>query len=93
VIDEAAIALRFAVLSPVLDERGLRRFAAAEARTAGRGGVCALSRITGLARSTIDRGLAELDGVATIEASGKRARRPGGGRKKLTRLTQLYWPI
>jgi hypothetical protein len=82
VIDETAIALRYAVLSPVLDERGLRRFAAAEARTAGRGGVLALSRITGLARSTIDRGLAELDSATEIEV--KRVRRPGGGRKKLT---------
>jgi len=83
VIDESAIALRYAVLSPVLDERGLRRFAAAEARTAGRGGVIALSRITGLARSTIDRGLAELDNPAEIEAKSERVRRPGGGRKKL----------
>ena len=83
-IDETAIALRYAVLSPVLDERGLRRFAAAEARTAGRGGVLALSRITGLARSTIDRGLAELDSATEIEVKSKRVRRPGGGRKKLT---------
>ena len=35
----------------------VRRFAAAEARMAGRGGVSAVSRITGLARSTIRRGL------------------------------------
>jgi DNA-binding phage protein len=82
-IDETAIALRYAGLSPVLDERGLRRFAAAEARTAGRGGVSAVSRVTGLARSTIDRGLAELDNPAEIEARVKRVRRPGGGRKKL----------
>jgi hypothetical protein len=83
VIDETAIARRYAGLSPVLDERGLRRFAAAEARTAGRGGVSAVSRVTGLARSTIDRGLAELDNPAEIEARVKRVRRPGGGRKKL----------
>jgi DNA-binding phage protein len=83
-IDETAIALRHAGLGPVLDERGLRRFAAAEARTAGRGGVSAVSRITGLARSTIDRGLAELDNPAEIEARVERVRRLGGGRKKLT---------
>jgi hypothetical protein len=83
-VDEAAIALRYAALAPVLDERGLRRFAAAEARTAGRGGVLALTRITGLARSTIDRGLRELAGVAAPEAAPGRTRRPGGGRKKLT---------
>jgi hypothetical protein len=84
VIDEAAIALRYAALAPVLDERGRRRFAAAEARTAGRGGVLALTRITGLARSTIDRGLRELSGTAGEEAGLGRVRRPGGGRKKLT---------
>jgi hypothetical protein len=39
VIDEAAIRLRFEALDPVLDERGRRRFAAAEALAAGRGGV------------------------------------------------------
>ncbi|MEF0865211.1 ISAzo13 family transposase, partial [Rhizobium sp. BR 318] len=48
-IDEAAIQLRYAALEPVLDERGRRRFAAAEALAAGRGGVTAVSRITGLA--------------------------------------------
>ncbi|MGH7066215.1 MAG: ISAzo13 family transposase, partial [Acetobacteraceae bacterium] len=56
-IDEAAITMRYTALAPVLDERGRRRFAAVQARTAGRGGVLALTRITGLARSTIDRGL------------------------------------
>ena len=43
----------------------------------------ALSRITGMARSTIGRGLAELRGAATEVAPG-RVRRAGGGRKKLT---------
>jgi hypothetical protein len=84
VIDEAAIRSRYDALDPVLDERGRRRFAAAEARAAGRGGVAALSRITGLARSTIGRGLAELRGGAGAAVPPGRARRPGGGRKKLT---------
>jgi hypothetical protein len=60
VIDESAIRLRFEALAPVLDERGRRRFAAAEAAAAGRGGVSAVTRVTGIARSTIGRGLAEL---------------------------------
>ncbi len=87
-VDEAGIQLRYQVLDPVLDERSRRRFAAAEAKAAGRGGVAAVSRITGMARSTIIRGLAELsvslgDGIASnLEPS--RIRRPGGGRKKLT---------
>ena len=81
-IDETAISLRYAALAPVLDERALRRFGAAEARAAGHGGVKIVSRITGLARSTIRRGLAELD--ALVGKHGGRVRRPGGGRRKLT---------
>jgi hypothetical protein len=85
VIDDAAIAFRHSALDPVLDERGRRRFAAAEARMAGRGGVTAVSRITGLARSTIRRGLDELERAAGDAVSG-RVRRPGGGRKKATEV-------
>jgi hypothetical protein len=88
VVDEAGIQLRYRLLDPVLDERSRRRFAAAEAKAAGRGGVTAVSRITGMARSTVIRGLAEL-GVdfgngATPLVEQSRIRRPGGGRKKLT---------
>jgi transposase len=82
VIDESAIRQRFEALFPVLDERGLRRFAAAEAKAAGHGGVSAVMRVTGLARSTIGRGLRELRGERTIISD--RVRRPGGGRKLLT---------
>jgi transposase len=67
----------------VLDERGRRRFAAAEALAAGRGGVAAVSRITGIARSTIGRGLAELRGEAEPEAGSGRVRRKGAGRPTL----------
>jgi hypothetical protein len=81
VIDESAIRQRFEALAPVLDERGRRRFAAAEAATAGHGGVSAVTRVTGIARSTIGRGLAELR--AGEPAEGGRVRRPGGGRTPL----------
>jgi Rhodopirellula transposase DDE domain len=82
VIDESAIRLRFEALAPVLDERARRRFAAAEAAAAGRGGVSAVMRVTGIARSTIGRGLAELHRGEIHEAN--RVRRPGGGRKPLS---------
>ena len=81
-IDEAAIRLRYQGLEPVLDERGRRRFAAAEAQAAGHGGVSAVARITGIARSTIGRGLAEL--CSTRAPQPGRIRRLGGGRKPLT---------
>ena len=83
-IDESAIRLRYEALVPVLDERGRRRFAAAEAVVAGRGGVSAVSRITGIARSTIDRGLVELRGDPERPSASDRVRRAGGGRKRAT---------
>ena len=56
--------------------------AAAEAMAAGRGGVSAVSRATGMARSTIGRALVELrDGAALPD---NRVRRSGGGRKPLS---------
>ena len=82
-IDHAAIRLRYEALDPVLDERGRRRFVAAEALAARHGGVTAVARITGVARSTIDRGLAELRGDAPPAAGPERVRRKGGGRRPL----------
>jgi DNA-binding transcriptional ArsR family regulator len=81
-IDELAIRLRFEALDPVLDERARRRLAAAEAMSAGRGGISAVSRATGIARSTIGRGLVELRDREMLEAD--RVRRSGGGRKPLS---------
>src|SRR5664280_598419 len=78
-IDTVAIKARFDALAPVLDERARRLFAASEARAAGHGGVVAVSRATGVARSTIDRGLADLR--AGVEQLGGRVRRAGGGGK------------
>ena len=80
-IDESAIRQRFEALDPLLDERGRRRFVAAEALTAGRGGIVAVSRATGVARSTIGRALEELR--SGDEPDPERIRRPGGGRKPL----------
>ena len=81
-IDASAIRDRFVALAPYLDERGRRSFAAAEARSAGYGGIAAVARATGIAPSTIGRGLAELAGAAELPANRKR--RAGGGRKALT---------
>jgi hypothetical protein len=79
-IDITAIRERYAALSQHLDERARRIFAATEAKTAGYGGIAAVTRATGIAASTIGRGLKEL---ATDEAHELgRIRRPGGGGKK-----------
>ena len=81
-IDSSSIRDRFASLSPYLDERERRLLAATEARAAGYGGIAAVARATGVAASTIGRGLKEL--VCEIAAEPGRVRRPGGGRKTLT---------
>jgi hypothetical protein len=80
-IDIAAIRERFLALSAHLDERRKRIFAATEARTAGYGGVAAVSRVTGIAVSTIGRGLAELS--ATDQLAPDRVRRASGGGTRL----------
>ena len=66
VIDIATIKARFEALEPVLDERARRLFAASEARAVGHGGVVAVSRATGIARSRIDRSLADLRSGAVM---------------------------
>jgi hypothetical protein len=81
-IDIASIKARFEALEPILDERGRRLFAASVARAAGHGGVAAVSQATGIARSTIDRGLVDLRSGAVM--SSTRVRRRGGGGKPST---------
>src|SRR6516165_10682759 len=79
-IDGQAIRQRWDAVSSKLDERGRRLFAAAEVRAAGRGGLAAVSSITGVARSTLLRGLKDLDAPALPRG---RVRRQGGGRRRL----------
>lgn len=62
----------------LLNERSRRRWAAAEARSAGPGGVAAVVRATDISESTVRRGLAELRSEEELEAG--RIRRAGAGR-------------
>ena len=73
---------KFESLSEVLDERTRRLLAAAEAQALGRGGIVLVARATGIAPSTITRGIRELESGTPFDA--ERIRRPGGGRKKAT---------
>lgn len=81
-VDASVIRDRFAAVCHGLNERSRRLLVAAEARTAGYGGIAAASRATGLARSTIGRGLKDLADPGSL--SGK-VRRPGSGCPTLTR--------
>jgi len=79
-IDRRGIEQRWEADGSKRDERGRRVFAASETRAAGRGGLAAVSAITGLARSTIGRGLKDLDAPALPPG---RVRRQGGGPRPL----------
>jgi Rhodopirellula transposase DDE domain len=79
-VDREPIRQRWTSFGSKLDERGRRLFAAAEVKAAGRGGMAAVSEITGIARSTIQRGLLDLDAPAL---AGSRVRREGGGRREI----------
>jgi hypothetical protein len=79
--------MRYEVLDPVFDERSrtfLRR-----RKCARPGGVAAISPIAGVARSTSNRGLAELRDQTAGDRPARRTRRPGGGRKRLTETMPL----
>jgi Rhodopirellula transposase DDE domain len=75
----------YQALRPEMEERMRRQWAAAEARGLGYGGVTAVSRATGLSRTTIAAGLVELDlSPYRRSCEAARVRRPGGGRRSRT---------
>jgi len=98
-MDEAqAVEAKYRALSNRLDEATLRVWAAAEARSLGRGGVTLVSKATGLSRTTVYAGLAEVEkadkkasrrrkaAAVPLGVIPKRIRAPGGGRKRLTEI-------
>src|SRR6266699_3611686 len=74
-----ALAAKFAVMLPHLDERQRRLYLGSEARALGHGGIVVVARAAGVSELTVSAGAGELD--AGAEPLG-RARRAGGGRKK-----------
>jgi len=81
-VDDAPIRERWLVVRDALDERGRRLWAAAEARSHGRGGIAAVVRATGMSEMTVRRGLAEVDrGQRPPEG---RIRRAGAGRPSIS---------
>ena len=85
---EASVRKRFDALAPVMDERMMRLWVAAEARALGRGGVLLVERATGIRRKRIYAGMHDLDELAANppaeHPTKQRIRRPGGGRQRLT---------
>jgi DNA-binding transcriptional regulator GbsR (MarR family) len=64
-------------MRPLLDERQWRLFLANEAMSVGYGGISEVSRITGVSRTTITRGIEELTAGEAVKG---RVRNEGGGR-------------
>jgi hypothetical protein len=95
-MDQALVEAKFRVLASRLDEAALRLWAAAEARSLGRGGVSVVSKAAGLSRTTVYAGLAEIDAASKPQRrraasalevpSRTRVRAAGGGRKRLVDL-------
>ena len=69
---------RWEAMKGCLDERQRRLFAAAEARAVGRGGLAAVGRVTGMAQTTLRRGMRDLAAGESWEPG--RVRRSGAGR-------------
>ena len=94
----ALIEAKYRALAGRLDEATLRLWAAAEARSLGRGGVSTVAKAAGVSRTTVYAGLAEIEAASKTAAKrgkaaaplgpGKRIRAPGGGRKKLCDLDE-----
>jgi len=78
--DAARLATKLRAILPHLDERQRRLLLGAEARFLGHGGIRLVARAAGADEATVSAGIRELD------SAGEplwRARRPGGGRKRL----------
>jgi hypothetical protein len=86
---EAEIKARFEALAPTMNERQLRLWLAAEAKSYGRGGVLAVFRATGVRPKRVSAGVRDLENAAALPGV---VRRPGAGRKRLTEVDPDLWP-
>lgn len=73
---------KYNAISPHLNERSRRIYAATEAKALGRGGKKIMSQVTGLSYETIQKGVVELELTPSERLEIVRIRKPGGGRKK-----------
>lgn len=74
---------KYTALAPLLNERTRRGWAATEAHALGYGGISIVAEALGIARGTIQAGLAEVQERETAIVP-QRVRRCGGGRQPLT---------
>ena len=69
-----------------LNESQKRWFAALKANEIGYGGISAVAKETGLSRTTITKGISELNSKSKL--SDNRVRKQGGGRKPMIQNNQ-----
>jgi hypothetical protein len=72
---------KYSALAHALNERSRRLWGAIEAKSIGHGGIALVERAVGISRSTISRGIKELES-AQKRMGADHIRRSGGGRKK-----------
>ncbi len=91
-MEKELITKRFELLAPLLDERQLRLYVAAEAMVLGRGGISMASQATGISRPTITTGCKELleqdVTKSALSAATVGVRKVGGGRKRAIDLDE-----
>src|SRR3990172_425360 len=73
--------MKFLRVLATLNEAQARWYVAQEALARGRGGVSALNRLTGMSRTTIIKGITELQSKRSLPVD--RIRQPGAGRPRL----------
>lgn len=81
VISMVALQSKYKTLALTLDERALRLCAAEDAKMLGYGGISFVAKASGLSRTTLHAGLAEVAAGTVGELAAGRIRRGGGGRK------------
>jgi transposase len=85
------VADKFTRLSPMMNEKLKRHWAACEAMAIGRGGISAIARATGISRTTIRKGIQEIESefpdlVQSLDPH--HIRRPGSGRPPLAEMDE-----
>ena len=82
----AVVAEKYDRLSSMMNEKLRRRWAACEAMSMGRGGISAVADATGISRTTIRKGIREIEQEypGLVDDLSNRIRRRGGGRRALT---------
>jgi hypothetical protein len=81
------VADKFQKLCSMMNEKLKRRWAACEALALGRGGIAAVAQATGMSRTTIRKGIHEVQELypdLADRVTPERVRQPGGGRHPLT---------